>query len=470
MNLWDRRPTLLRHTGFFTTVTVVGAALAGTASAQDSTHWSASWTTGQQGTYAAPDAPVAVIPAGMFQAAKYFPQPDVIRFALPKGAASDQTFRMIVRPDLWSDTIRVRFSNVFGKEPLVVGAAAVGLQDVAADVLPGSNTKVTFNGGQAGVTIAPGERLFSDPIKIGFADASKIGSLRGRNLAVSIAIKGQSSALSYHNTAAQTSYIGRPGSGDHTADEAGSAFPYTTTSLFIIDAVDASAPKETPVVLAFGDSITDGTFSTTNGNDRWPDFLAAKLHRALGDKVSVVNTAISGNAVVSQAVGQPAVERLERDGLQISGVTTVILMEGANDLGSAKSKPEPVIEGYKQVVNRLHKAGLRVIGATLTPNERPDKDFSTSPLGTVYGPLYGSAQTNTYRKQLNDFIRTSKIFDGVVDFEAVTIDPATGSLKAEYVPDSNGGPGDYLHPNRGGYQIMGESIDPAMLVPAKAGQ
>ena len=442
-------------------------AIACSAWAQDNVHWAASWTTGQQGAFVGADGLPVVIPAGEFQAYKYFPQPDVIRFALLKGGANDQTFRMIVHPSLWSDTFRIRFSNVFGREPLNIGTASVGVQEIAADILPGTNTKITFNGGKAGVTINPGDRLFSDPIKPEFAGTSGLAAMHGRNLAISFAIKGQSSALSYHNTAAQTSYIGAPASGDHTADEGGSAFPYTTTSSFVIDAVDASAPKGTPVVLTFGDSITDGTFSTTNGNDRWPDFLAAKLHRAFGDNVSVVNTAISGNAVVSQAIGQPAIERLQRDGLEISGVTTVILMEGANDLGSAKNKPEPVIEGYKQLVDRLHKAGLRVIGATLTPNERPDKDFSTSPLGTIYGPLYGSAQTNVYRKQLNDFIRTSGIFDGVVDFDAVTIDRANGALKPEFVLDSNGGPGDYLHPNRIGYQAMGESIDPAMVVPEK---
>ena len=161
----------------------------------------------------------------------------------------------------------------------------------------------------------------------------------------------------------------------------------------------------------------------------------------LGAKVSVVNTAISGNAVVSEAVGQPATTRLQRDALDVSVVSTVILMEGINDLGSAKNKPEPVIEGFKQIAGRLHKAGLRVIAATLTPSERRDNNFSTSSLGTVYGPLYGSAQTKVYRKQRNEFLRSSKIFDGVIDFEAVTIAPSTASLKAEYVPDRNAGLG-----------------------------
>jgi hypothetical protein len=111
-----------------------------------------------------------------------------------------------------------------------------------------------------------------------------------------------------------------------------------------------------------------GTFSTPSGNDRWPDFLSYRLHAIYGDKVSLVNESITGNAVVAgNAIGEPAVKRLERDVLGVSGVTTVILMEGCNDLGSARNKPEPVIEGYKQINDRLHAAGLSVVAATLTP-------------------------------------------------------------------------------------------------------
>lgn len=432
------------------------------AQAQNGMDWHATWTASQQGAYAAPAGPATVIPDGDFQAEVFFPQPDTIRYALPAGAATDQSFRVIVRPDIWSNTIRIRLSNVFGKEPLVIGSASVGLQEYSSNVIPGTNINVTFNN-QSNVSIPVGERIFSDPIQLPFVTDAQTSLLRGRKLAVSFFVQGSASALSYHNIAQTTSYIAKPGSGDHAGDDNGDAFVHSTSSWFILDAVDVMAPEDTNVVVAFGDSITDGTYSTINGNDRWPDVLAYRLHQIYGDKVSVVVQAMSGNRVVSGGDGEPALQRLDRDVLGTSGVTTVILMEGVNDIGSGQSTPEPVIEGYKQIAERLKKAGITIVAATLTPSMRPDQDFATSPLGTVYGPMYGSPETQAYGKRLNEFIRTTSIFDGVVDFEAATLDPKTGVMYEEFVPNSNGGPGDYLHPNRLGLQAMGNTIDPSVL-------
>jgi lysophospholipase L1-like esterase len=418
--------------------------------------WVATWTAAQQGAFGAPAAPAALSAPGEFQASVYFPQPDTIRFALPKGAASDQTFRMVMRPDIWSDTVRIRFSNVWGKEPLTIGAASVGLQEYSAAVVKGSASPVTF-GGKASVTIAPGERVFSDPVKLGFVSDATRGVLAGRNLAVSLAIQGTETALSYHDSAYQTSYISPPGSGDHSADTSGAAFPFTTTSWFIVDEVDASAAGDVPVVVTVGDSITDGTLSTNNVNDRWPDVLAYRLHAEYGDKVSVVNAAINANALISPMVGEAALKRLDRDVLGVSGVKTVVLLEGINDLGGIGSKPEDVIAGYKEFAQRLHDKGIRVVAGTLTPSYLAPDKYPLSTLGAQYAAGYAKADAG--RKQLNDFIRTSGTFDAVIDFEAAMIDPATGGMKDEYAPNSMGGPGDYLHPNHGGYLAMGEAID-----------
>jgi lysophospholipase L1-like esterase len=446
----------------FSSALLLASVFATAALAQNGMDWHATWTASQQGAFAAPASPATVIPDGDFQVEVFFPQPDTMRYALPGGAAADQSFRMVVRPDIWSNTIRIRLSNVFGKEPLAIGSASAGLQEYSANVIAGTNVKVTFNG-QSNVSIPVGERVFSDPIQLPFViDANKL-LLRGSKLAVSFSVQGSASALSYHNIAQSTSYIGKPGSGDHASEDSGDAFIYTTSSWFILDAVDVMVPEDTDVVVAFGDSITDGTYSTINGNDRWPDVLAYRLHQLYGDKVSVVIQAMSGNRVVSGGDGEPAIQRLDRDVLGTSGVTTVILMEGVNDIGSGRSKAEPVIEGYKQIAARLKQAGITIVAATLTPNLRPDQDFATSPLGTVYGPMYGSPETQAYGKQLNEFIRTSGIFDAVVDFEAATLDPKTGVMHEEFVPNSNGGPGDYLHPNRLGLQAMGNAIDPAVL-------
>jgi lysophospholipase L1-like esterase len=426
--------------------------------------WVATWTASMQAPFAA-HGPSALIAPGSFQLDTYFPQPDTIRLALANNKAEDQTFRMMVRPDIWSDSIRIRFSNTFGAKELKLGAAAVGLQEYAANIVPGTNAKITFNGGHSTASVSAGQSMFSDPISLPYVSDATKKLLRGRNLAVSFSIDGAIGSLSYHDTAFATSYIGKPHSGNHAEDENGGAFPFATDSWFVVDEVDAMAPTGTAVVCAFGDSITDGTYSTLNGNDRWPDALARRIHEAYGDRVSVVNEAITGNAVTLEAVGRPATERLDRDVLSVSGLTSVIWLEGVNDLASNQNDPQPVIAGYKVINDRLRKAGIIVIAATLTPSYRANQDFTTSPLGTEFGPRYGGPKIDESRKVLNAFIRTSSTFDQVADTEAAVMDPATGTMRAEFVPQSASGPGDSLHPNRAGYEAMAGAIDLTMLAP-----
>lgn len=436
-------------------------AFAGSAMAADG--WIASWGAAQQGAWATPADATGLSKPGDFQATIYATQPDAVRWALPDSQANDQTFRMVVRPDLWSDTVRFRFSNVFGTAPLVIGSADVGLQRYAADIIAGTSTLITF-GGKVGVTIAAGDRVFSDPVKLGFVTDATKALLAGRNLAVSFAIAGQAGALSHHASAYTTSYISAPKSGDHAADATGAAFPYTTISWFILDGIDAMTAADTPVVVTVGDSITDGTLGTNNINDRWPDVLAARLHDALGEHVSLVNEAINANAFSVDMVGPAALKRLERDVLGVSGAKSVVLLEGINDLGAMGVTADALIEAYKSFVATLHVKGIRVIGGTITPAKFPG-DFALSTLGSQYGAGYGGAATEAARVKVNAFIRTSGLFDAVVDFDAAIIDPATGSMKAEYVPNSMGGPGDYLHPNHGGYLAMGEAVDLKAVLP-----
>ncbi len=441
--------------------TALGAVLAlstvlpSPATAQQTGKWAASWSTAIQSAYVAPTTPQgAAISA-------YDPQPD-LSFALPNATsngATNQTFRMIIKPDLWSDTVRVRFSNVFGTQSVVFSDAAVALQDYQANLVPNSSAELTF-GGQPGVTIPAGQQVFSDPVQLPFMTSNKLpDDLRGRNLAVSFAVQGSTGPASYHDTAFTTSYISPPNSGDVVADKDASSYPYSTTSFFFVSELDALVQNDTIVVCAFGDSITDGTFSTLNGNDRWSNELSRKLHDKLGGKVSVVNEGIGGNAVAATVAGQPATERVR---------SRLVWMEGINDLGSAMTTPVPIIAGYQQVVSTLHGAGVAVIGATLTPSLVPGGQVpSNSPLAANVSPAiaasYGSAQTDAYRKQLNTFILTSGIFDATVDFAAVTTDPSTGTLLAPFVPNSEGSAGDYLHPNRAGYQAMGDAAATAVL-------
>ena len=397
-------------------------------------HWVTSWTGSVQGPY----------PIGNPSA-----QPD-LRFALPGQTARDQTFRLNARPSFWGPEARLRLSNAHGNQPVTLDDIHAGLQLSGSVVEPGTNRPVTFDGRTA-VTIPPGAWIWSDPVAL-------FPAAVGRRLSVSLHVVGDSGPLTWHAKALTTSYLTAPGAGAIGASDGVLGFSYSTTSWFFLDAIDMAAPTETRVIVGFGDSITDGTGTTLNGDDRWPDVL---LHRLLVHgitNVAVANAGIGGNQVVGPPDyrqpfpgGMSALDRLDRDLLGLSGVTHVIWLEGTNDFsGAGNASAAAVIEGMKQGVARIRAGipGVRVFGATVS-----------TALGSP-NPGHGHAEQDTKRRTLNDFIRSGGLFDGVVDFDQATMDPATGRLRSDFVPDSTiGGPGDGLHPNRAGYQAMAGAID-----------
>jgi lysophospholipase L1-like esterase len=325
---------------------------------------------------------------------------------------------------------------------------------------------LTFRG-QGSVTIPPGESTWTDAIALPFVRNPAGSELAGRKLAVSFHIPGESGPMTWHAKAMQTSYLTTPGAGSRGNDESEAAFPLSTTSWYFLDALEMKAPAGAYAILALGDSITDGTLSTLNGDDRWPDVLARRLHAVYGNRVSVVNAGIGGNQVLGPVDytpqnpyggGPSAGARLERDVLSLSGVAVIIWLEGINDFGRSSDAASEVVQtGMRQVVSRIRERlqGVRVIGATLTPA-----------LGAT-NSNHGFPEQDGKRKTLNEFIRTSGIFDGVADFDRVISDPATGAMKAEFVHNTTaGGAGDNLHPNRLGYIAMGMAIDLDLLKPA----
>ncbi len=405
--------------------------------------WVATWAASVHGPY----------PSGNASA-----QPD-LTFAFPDPAqgAVEQSFRMVVRPDLWGDQLRIRLANTFGTRSVTFDAVYVGVSSSAGAVVKGTNRAVSF-AGRRRVTIAPGASSYSDAVEMKLP----AGALtEGRKLAVSFHAAGPTAPMTWHAKALQTSYISRPRSGIHTADEDDTAFPFTTTSWYFFDAVDVVAPSNTVVVCAFGDSITDGTLSTLNGDDRWPDVLSRRLHAAYGDRVSVVNAGIGGNRILTPesypppkpfAGGPSALQRLERDLFGLSGLSAVVLLEGINDISSGAST-DAIIAGMKALASRVKARGITIVGATIT-----------SAL-TASGNS-GTPEANARRQAVNAFIRTSGVFDAVADFDAATIDPTTGALRPEFVPNSTvGGAGDRLHPNRAGYQAMGNAVDLKIFAP-----
>jgi len=410
--------------------------------------WVATWAASAHGPY----------PSGNASA-----QP-VLDFAFESAerGAIDQTFRLIVKPDLWGRRIRLRFSNAFGTQRVTFDDVYVGLQGSGGNIVAGTNQPAAFDRGHRTLALAPGASGFSDPIDLRIG-ATERRLLAGRKLAVSFHVVGATGPMTWHAKALTTSYLTGPHTGSHGADESDGSFPYTTTSWYFLDAIEVEAPEHTSVVVCFGDSITDGTASTLNGDDRWPDVLSRRLHTTYGDRVSVVNAGIGGNQVFAPptysptapfAGGPSALSRLDRDVLSVSGVTSVIWLEGINDLSSGASA-EAVIAGFKEGVRRLRARGLRVIGGTIT-----------SSVGATTAS--GTPENDAKRKTINEFIRTGGLFDGVVDFDAATRDPQTGALKEAFQPNSTtGGAGDRLHPNRAGYHAMGNAIDLGLLVPGR---
>ena len=215
---------------------------------------------------------------------------------------------------------------------------------------------------------------------------------------------------------------------------------------YFLSRVETVAPAKTPVIVANGDSITDGTNSTPDKNSRWPDYLEKRLV-AQKKKIAVVNAGIAANRLLSDAAGDGGVSmlaRLDRDALVQSGATHMIFMLGINDIGSARANVSPTVEdliaGHRQVIARAHALGIKIMGATLTPFE----GFAA----------YYTPEGEAKRKAVNEWIRTSKEYDAVVDFDAVVRDPqAPTKILTQY--DS----GDHLHPGDAGYEAMAKAID-----------
>ncbi|MDB5362085.1 MAG: lysophospholipase [Rhodospirillales bacterium] len=420
------------------------------AGAEQMPHWVTTWSASVQGPY----------PIGNPSA-----QPDLrFAFPVPEQGAHDQTIRLMVRPSLWGKEARLRLSNAFGTRPVTFDGVYAGLQQTGSVLVPGSNRPVTFSG-KPSVTVAPGEWIWSDPVALPFVRHEADPDLLGRRLAVSLHVQGDSGPMTWHAKALTTSYLTAPGAGAQGATNGVLGFPFSTASWYFLDAVDMASPPDTNLIVAFGDSITDGTSSTLNGDDRWPDVLLQRLHAQGIRKIAIANAGIGGNQVVGPPEYSPqkpfpggpaALARLDRDLLGLSGVTAVIWLEGINDFSkNGNASTEAVIDGMKRGVARIRAKfpAVRIIGATVT-----------TALGST-GAGHGDAGQDAKRKALNDFIRDGGLFDGVADFDRATLDPATGQMKAEFVPESTtGGPGEKLHPNRAGYQAMASMIDLGALI------
>lgn len=349
----------------------------------------------------------------------------------------DQTIVQVVRLSTGGARLRVRFSNEYGLKPLVVGAARVSLVDAAGAPLAATNHALTF-GGRPTAKIPAGAPLLSDPVDL---PSRPLAMLR-----IALYLPETVPLCTCHVTGGQHVMLAA-NHGDHTQD-AVEARPTTgPTYRAFVTGVDVLSPRPGPVIVAFGDSITDGYRSTDDANHRWPDRLAERLiDHAHGRPVAVLNAGIGGNRILSDGMvvfmGQSALTRFDRDVLATPGATHLIVLEGVNDIGAGGVNPPSaadLIAGYRQLIERAHVHGLKVIGATILPYE---------------GAAYFHPEGEEVRQALNRWIRTSGGFDQVIDFDAAIRDPARPSkMRADLQS------GDWLHPNDAGYRVMGDAVD-----------
>jgi len=419
------------------------------AQARAAEHWVPTWTTAVVARAPTQPPPAAAGPAPAATAGA----PPIVQAPAgpPPVTPNNQTLRQIVRTSIAGTRARVVFANTFGTAALNIGGASIALRDKESGIVPASVRKLTVNG-SAAFRVPAGGVMLSDPVNLSvpaFAD-----------LAIDVFVPEDlgsgSSPITFHNGANQTSYVSAVG--NHVGQAAFQP-EAMTRSWFLLSRVEVIAAARTIAVAAFGDSITDGTRSTPDTNNRWPDHLARRL-ASQGGAVALMNVAIAGNRVLSEGVapvgfggnaGINALARFDRDVLALPGVTHVIVMEGINDIGTSGQNgivatAADLIAAHKQMIDRAHERGLKVYGATLTPFE---------------GAAYFTAEGEEKRKALNQWIRTGGAYDGVIDFDVVVRDrSALGRINAAF--DS----GDHLHPNDAGYKAMGESIDLALFKPS----
>ena len=412
---------------------VAAIVLAGSAWAQNGSgeHWVSTWAAAPQQPFTfGPPPPPPPSATGQAPAAPAPPAFQIIK------SFQNQTIRMVVPTSIGGRRVRIQLTNAHGTTPLVIGTAHVALRDKDSAIVPASDRPLAFNG-KPSCTIPAGAAVLSDPVDL---DVPKLS-----DLVVSIYLPDEASQLTLHATGLHTTYISK-------GDSVGQASLSDTTasqSWYFLSRVEILAPASTGTIVAFGDSITDGATSTPDTNSSWPSFLAQRLQaNTRTANLAVVNEGISGNRILHDLVGTNALARFDRDVLSQPGVRWVIILEGINDIGfpfRPNANPgeavtvDDLIGGLRQMIDRAHEHGIKVMGCTLTPFE---------------GAVYFSDTGETQRQAVNRWIRTSGAFDAVTDFEAATRDSANPK---QIRPDFN--IRDHLHPNDAGYKAMADAID-----------
>lgn len=351
----------------------------------------------------------------------------------PAPGLSENTLRQIIRVSIGGKRMRLRFSNIFSDQPTVLKSVSIA-NVVNAPIIDIKTQKVLSFNGNSEITISPEQEVFSDAFDFELQP--------GQLLAITIHYGATSVKTSGHPGSRTTSYILEGDNIQNAAFEGA----IKTDHWYSIMGLDVIANKSSAAIVCLGNSITDGRGSGTNKQNRWTDILSARL---LANKktqnIGVLNLGIGGNCVIKGGLGPTALNRFDRDVLSQKGTKWLVLLEGINDIGGIKNpedapvKAQELIEAYKVMIDKAHAKGIKVYGCTILP-------FAKS--------FYDAPHKQETRDIVNDWIRNSKAFDGVIDFDKTMVSEEDSKTILSNMHD-----GDFLHPNQAGYLRMGEAID-----------
>lgn len=349
----------------------------------------------------------------------------------PAPGLTNNTLRQVVRVSLGGDSLRVKFSNEYSQSPVTINAVQIAVSKGGSNIDASTITALKFNGSPT-VTMNPGTAITSDPVAFHLTPRMDV--------AITIYFGHTSQTVTGHPGSRTTSYI-LPGNKVSLIDFTGSV---TTDHWYVINGIDVKAPENLAAIAIIGNSITDGRGSETNQQNRWPDILSERLLKNPSTQhIGVLNMGIGGNCVLKNCLGPSAISRFERDILNQKGVRWAVVFEGVNDIGGASDSnvaqvASDLIEAYKKMIVLAHVKSIKVMGGTIMPFKNH----------SYYTPARDQA-----RNTVNEWIRNSGAFDGVIDFDKTMQDPLNPSTMLPSIQS------DYLHPNAAGHRMMGESVD-----------